>query len=138
LPQKDCYLLKKSSNNLIEIHNSIDMFPNLKSILKDGHLKKRFTTIYKLIFRNETTRDSYEEYSDYKGTGVFKLTKGKGRASTNYRIYCKVEYIEDDKKRKVKKIVLMQLHNKKNQELSKKERTILAKIQNTDINYEEY
>ena len=76
------------------------------------------------IFRKTTTRDLYEEYSTYSGTGTKKLSKG----SDNYRIYCKIEKITREDNMQLKRIVLAKLHHKKDQNLSKKETNSIIMI----------
>jgi len=90
--------------------------------------------ITECIFRNMTNRDIYERYADYKGTATMKLSKGK----ENFRIYCKVEDETDESDKPIQRITMVVLHHKKDQQLSKKEVSILQSIQNRYYDYKEW
>lgn len=103
-----------------------------KKIFKER--EKKFRIIVECIFRDQTNRDIYEKYANYKGTAAIKLSKGK----ENFRIYCKVENDTDEENNMIQRIVLVKLHHKKKQKLSKKEINILESIQNNEYEYKQW
>ncbi len=97
--------------------------------------EEKFYLILRSVFRDYTNKNIYEKYSNYEGTAVFKLSKGK----ENLRIYCKVEEFKDDENDiEVEYITLVKLHHKKDQKLSKKEINILRAIQNNEYEYKRW
>lgn len=132
---KKCVKVEENQDSSIRIY--ID-FDNISKILKEVHAKKsrsnKFKLIVGLIYRNITNRDLYEKYSNYPGTSVIKLSKGKD----NLRIYCKLEKLIDEKTNEpYLAIVLAEFHNKKVQKLSKNEKKILESIQKRSYEYYE-
>lgn len=103
-----------------------------KKIFKER--EKKFRIIIECIFRDQTNRDIYERYANYKGTAVIKLSKGK----ENFRIYCKVTDETGQENNVIQRIVLARLHHKKDQKLSKKEISILESIQNNEYEYKQW
>jgi len=110
---------------------SIDALEDfVKRILKKQDKKKKFDYIVENIYRNKAVKSIYEEYTNYKGTAVFKI----GRGQNNLRIYCKIEYVIVDEI-KQKRITLHKIWNKKVQQLSNKEIGFLTAIQKIEFNY---
>jgi len=103
-----------------------------KKIFKER--EKKFRTIIECILCDRTNKDKYERYSNYQGTAVIKLSKGK----ENFRIYCKVTDETDEENNVIQRIVLARLHHKKDQKLSKKEISILESIQSNQYDYKQW
>lgn len=129
---KTCIEIIESDNGeykiFLDIQESDDI---LKAIYRNTSTERRFKTIVADIFRRQTRKDKYEQYPNFEGTAVFKLSKGK----ENIRIYCKVEWIESESNNLVQHIILCKEHHKKNQELSKVEVRILRAIQVKEYEY---
>lgn len=129
---KTCIEILVSDNSeckiFLDIEESDDV---LKAIYRNNSTERRFKTIVADIFRGQTRKDKYEQYSNFEGTAVFKLSKGK----ENIRIYCKVERVDDESNNLIRHIVLCKAHHKKNQELSKVEVRILRAIQVKEYGY---
>ncbi len=135
MASKKCFKIRSNNDESIEVYICLDGIKDIANkIFKESSKEKKFKMIVEGIFRNTITRDMYEEYSEYPGTGTMKLSKG----SDNYRIYCKIERFTKKDATKVKRIVLSRLHHKKDQKLSKKEINILSSIQNYDYEYKEW
>ena len=131
--QKTCVKITESKDGSKIIYVCLDGIKEIsKKILTQR--EKKFKMIAECIFRNMVTRDIYERYSDYKGTATMKLSKGK----ENLRIYCKIEDSVDDLNNPIQRITMVELHHKKNQELSNKEKSILKSIQNKSYDYKEW
>lgn len=135
MANKKCVRIRSNDVESIEVYVCLDGWKDIANkIFRESSKEKKFKMIIEGIFRNAITRDLYEEYSDYPGTGTLKLSKG----SDNYRIYCKIERFTKKDTTKGKRIVLVKLHHKKDQKLSKKEISILSSIQNNNYEYKKW
>lgn len=135
MANKKCVQIRSSDDESIKVYVCLDGCKEIvNKIFRETRKEKKFKMIIEGIFRNTITRDLYEEYSEYPGTATMKLSKG----SDNYRIYCKIERFTEKDSTKVKQIVLVRLHHKKDQKLSKKEINILSSIQNNDYEYKKW
>ena len=131
--KKTCVKITASKDGSKIIYVCLDGIKDIsKKILIER--EKKFRMITECIFRNMTNRDIYERYADYKGTATMKLSKGK----ENFRIYCKVEDETDESDKPIQRITMVVLHHKKDQQLSKKEVSILQSIQNRYYDYKEW
>ena len=123
---KTCIEIIESESGEYKIFLDIEESDNiLKAIYRNNSTERRFKTIVADIFRKQTRKDKYEQYSSFEGTAVFKLSKGR----ENIRIYCKIECFDNESDGIVWHITLCKAHHKKSQELSKVEVRILRAIQ---------
>lgn len=133
MTQKTCVKITASKDGSKIIYVCLDSIGEIsRKIFKER--EKKFKMIIECIFRNITNRDIYEKYAGYGGTATMKLSKGK----ENFRIYCKIEDYTTNQGTTIQKIIMVQLHHKKDQKLSKKEKAILQKIQNINYDYKEW
>jgi len=129
MARKTCVEIIVSEDNSQRIYLDIDESDHiLGAIYRNSASERKFKSIIESIFRHQTRRDWYEQYSTFEGTSVIKLSKGK----ENIRIYCKVE---DELNNLIQYIVLSKVHHKKDQKLSKVEIRILKAIQVKSYEY---
>lgn len=135
MANKKCLLITSSNDETIKIYICLDSIKDITHrIYKDSSKEKRFRMIIESIFRNQTNHHIYDRYSDYPGTSVIKLSKGK----ENIRIYCKLEKKYSPENISYQCIVLVKIHDKKVQSLSKKEINILKAIQYNEYEYKDW
>lgn len=133
MAQKKCIEILSNQENTKVIHICLDEIKEITNkIYKDGK-EKKFRLIVACIFRNQFNRELYQSYSDFPGTSVMKLSKGK----ENIRIYCKVEKVLVNGNT-IQNITMVKLHDKKVQALSNKEKNILSAIQKNEYEYKKW
>lgn len=111
-------------------NESFNDISELMGLYKDGFQR----ALYEMVM-GRYNNDLYgkEEISN-KTKGVTAI-KFKRKQKNNFRIYCR-EFIDDIVKNR-KKIVMITVHNKKSQGLTKKEKTIIASISKYEYEFKD-
>jgi len=128
LSKRKCIRIDPNKDKKVAIYLDINCFAEFSTHIYRDSKEKRLEYIFNAIYRDIYTRDIFEMYKDYPGTGTMKLSKG----NDNLRVYCKVENIDS-----VLRLTISTIHSKKNQQLSKKEIRILESIQKREYEYRE-
>lgn len=112
----------------------VDAFKEvIAKVIKPDNRHKQFKKVVACIFRNQTNSEQYSMYPKFKGTSVMKISKGR----ENLRLYCHL-HKEVIGKKTIQYITISKVHDKKVEDLSKKEVSLLEAIQKNKYEHKEW